>query len=66
MIKYFCDRCKKECDSYSLLSVNPIMWDEMSLSIDRQNEKYVNHLCPNCYNQFKRFMDRKQILDIKV
>lgn len=34
MIKYFCDRCKKECDSYSLLSVNPIMWDEMSLSID--------------------------------
>ena len=62
MIKYFCDRCGKDCESYALLLINPSMWGEVSLNYDGKSEHKI-HLCPTCYTKFERFIEKQQIID---
>lgn len=65
MIKYFCDRCGNDCsESHSLIKISEHMWNGHSISYDGSPESYKLNLCPNCFTQFNRFIEKKKILDV--
>ena len=54
MIRYYCDRCKNEIDPDSAYFISV---DRYGLQDFCDENELEYHLCPECYANFKEWMD---------
>ena len=60
MIRYYCDRCKKEIDpdsAYYIVSTDIFGVDRDGLQDFCDENELEYHLCPECYANFKEWFD---------
>lgn len=52
MIKYYCDGCNKEIDTYETNISIPYDWDNYPCT-----QKYRTHFCRDCVDKIKTFVN---------
>lgn len=68
MVKYFCDKCKKECDEkYIELKITPDLHHNSEIDVEYKGLKTndssrIKRLCPVCFDGFNRFLKYHVVL----